>query len=403
MRATINILILLFIFSGCTTLKKLKLAKQGSIGKTNFLEEINFDYHNDLIFVKVSINNNKYNFLYDTGWDITAVSPKVVNDNSLKDTGLSHAYEDAANAKEDFRFLVLDKISIGDIPFKNIAAFTKDFSHFEKILGCIKFDGIIGNNLMRKAKWSIDYTEQIITVTDNLNQIPNLNKAIKIPIKVASYGGANIKVKLNKVDEKFKFDTGFSGAFKANHKLFKKLNQAARFYTTKEGFTGMQATGETKGISYISLIQNLNLPNLNLNDQIVQFDKDNSSLIGNKFFKNFVLSIDWDNKMLYLNPRGKIDGSILKTYKYLFAPNYTKNRIEFYNHYPGHKFGENIAIDSEILEVNGYDVTSLSKNELCEFWSSSKEIFFTDSVSLLILEDGIHKELELIKMKLLPK
>jgi len=112
---------------------------------------------------------------------------------------------------------------------------------------------------------------------------------------------------------------GWIGLTLISNRLFKKLNQPSLFYTTREGFIGMQATGETKGISYISLIQNLNLPNLNLSNQIVKFNKNKSSLVGNKFFENFVLSIDWDNKMLYLCPQNKVKESTLNTYKYLFA------------------------------------------------------------------------------------
>jgi len=40
------------------------------------------------------------------------------------------------------------------------------------------------------------------------------------------------------------------------------------------------------------------------------------------------------------------------------------------------------------LEINGYNVSNFSKNELCEFWNTSKEKLLTESVNLVISDNG---------------
>ncbi|QKX06679.1 hypothetical protein HN014_17740 [Aquimarina sp. TRL1] len=402
MKKTISFLFVLLFLSGCTALKKLKIITQGRVTNTNYLDEIPFDYYRNLIFIKVKINNRAYNFLLDTGWDLTAISPEILNDISLQNTGITNITEDAANKTEDFEYLLLDTISIGNVNFKEIAVYAKDFSHFQKTLGCIRLDGVIGNNLMRHAKWQIDYKKQIIKITDDISKIISDTSLINIPLKTGNYGGADIEITLNGIKKEFTFDTGFNSKLQSDHKTFKKLKLSDKHYTVKKGITGVQANGETTGTSYISLIKNVNLPNLALNDQLVVFEKNQSSLLGNGFLKNYLVTIDWSDKQLYLNPIKEIQSDTLRTYQYVFAPDYEKNKIVFYNEYTELESFLKFKKSIEILKINEMDVQNLSNTELCKLWKKVIKVL-KKNINLVVRDNGIEKNITLSLKQLLPK
>lgn len=378
------------------------MIKQGYVPATNYLEEVKFDYYNDFIFIKTKINDKEYNFLFDTGWDLTAISPEILKHNPIKNTGISNVSEDAAHVEESFEYLLLDEISIGNVNFKDIAVFQKDFAHFQKMLGCVEFDGIIGNNLIRKAKWEINYDKQIIKITNDISRLLGNESTIEIPLKTGNYGQADIVVQLNDHKEKFTFDTGFNGKFTSDYKLFKKINLSEKHYTIKTGFTGMQANGETDGISYVTLMNTFNLGNLNLKDQMVHFEKNQSSLIGNGFFENYVVIIDWDDKRLHLKQSQVIVPDSLVHYPYLFGPNYIENKLVFYNQYTEHQTTFELNKNIEILKINNINVSGHSTEDLCKLWKELRKEL-GDEIQMVILDNGIEKKISLRKRLILPK
>ena len=88
----IAILMTVLVLQSCSTLKVSKLLKKGSVENTEFLEEIPFSYVNNLIFIDVVINGNSYNFIFDTGAEVSVIGEHIKNEVNYKNV-TSYAVE----------------------------------------------------------------------------------------------------------------------------------------------------------------------------------------------------------------------------------------------------------------------------------------------------------------------
>ena len=93
-------------------------------------------------------------------------------------------------------------------------------------------------------------------------------------------------IELNNQKHQFLFDLGSNGEFTANHSFVKFL---------KEKDTLLQQEKQTFPVGKIKIGE------IELNDKSITLEKRASSLLGNAFFENYLLTIDWDKNILYLN------------------------------------------------------------------------------------------------------
>ena len=76
-KLTLLILATSFILS-CGPLKKLRTVIQGKVDKTNFIEEIPFEYYNGQIFIDVEISKKKYKFSLKISSSKAQKTPKTL-------------------------------------------------------------------------------------------------------------------------------------------------------------------------------------------------------------------------------------------------------------------------------------------------------------------------------------
>ena len=93
-------------------------------------------------------------------------------------------------------------------------------------------------------------------------------------------------IELNNQKHQFLFDLGSNGEFTANHSFAKFL---------KEKDTLLQQEKQTFPVGKIKIGE------IELNDKSITLEKRASPLLGNAFFENYLLTIDWDKNILYLN------------------------------------------------------------------------------------------------------
>ena len=168
----IAILMTILVLQSCSTLKVSKLLKKGSVENTEFLEEIPFNYVNDLIFIDVVIKGNSYNFIFDTGAEISVIGEHIKNEVNYKNV-TSYAVETSTMTSVNQEFVALEDLTVGSVLFERTGAAIMDISHFDAFFGCRTVDGILGNNLMRKAAWQVDYQNKKIILSDDISKIKN--------------------------------------------------------------------------------------------------------------------------------------------------------------------------------------------------------------------------------------
>jgi predicted aspartyl protease len=403
-KLTLLILATSFILS-CGPLKKLRTVTQGKVDKTNFIEEIPFEYNNGQIFIDVEISKKKYKFIFDTGNDLTILNKNLLNEVNYKSKKVGNTITDANQAKNYSEYIALENIKLGSINFLNTGATTMNLSHFKEIYGCIEFDGIIGANLMRKAKWQIDYGKKIIRFTNNIENLTFNKKSFVFDMNSGNYGSFKIALSLNGVTEKFTFDTGYSGKISANKSLLDKINTNNNLdYTIQNGLTSIVAFGKSSGKSYYTNIQKIKFGAKEFNNQIVRFSENSSNLIGNEFLKNYVATIDWDKEKTYLDPTTEIKSETLSVFELLIAPNFIDNSIQVYNSWEDHKLDNQIEVGAKISTINNIDVSKFSREELCDFWTNKRGVIFDKETIEIELDDkSVKRNIILTKKQLLPK
>ncbi|RLD53556.1 MAG: hypothetical protein DRJ05_16255 [Bacteroidetes bacterium] len=403
-----KIAILVFIvavFNSCSINKVATLAKQGSVTEKVFLKQIPFVYYNDLIFVEVVIDEIPYSFFIDTGAELNVIGKHVISNIDYKVITKANVTS-TSKTKQNLEFIELPKIAFSNIVFYNTGAIIADLSHFNKFFGCRQIDGIIGNNLMRKANWQIDYQNNIITITDNAINLKVSDKAHKIPMGSRKWGSIYLDGVIDGVKSKFTFDTGFTGNIKSDKKLFESLqaNDKDLDYVTETGEIGAGLHGKTIGSTYKTYAKSIDIEGVKINNQILSLEKNSSSLVGNGFFENFIITIDWGNDILFLDPVKDVKADTLKGYELILLPNYLTNKIEIRRQREGYHLGKDINLDGEIIKINDIDVSNFTSIELCEFWEGEKNMVDKDeTLELEILNDGEKRILILTEKQLLPK
>ncbi len=170
--------------------------------------------------------------------------------------------------------------------FEKTYGMLQDLSFIKRNYETIKISGIIGNNLMRKSKWQIDYLKKVIHITNKTDNFAGLQNAKKIELNNKDWGLGYVNIELNNQTHKFIFDLGSSGEFTANLSFVKFL---------KEKDTLIQQDKQTFRVGKIKIGE------IEINNKSITLEKYVSSLLGNAFFENYLLTIDWEKNILFLN------------------------------------------------------------------------------------------------------
>ena len=261
-----------------------QLSKKGYVKQKEYFVEIPFNYVNKHIYIEVVISGKKYNFVFDTGYEVTTIDSNIAKEiqyKIIKEVSLSGS----SFADQKVTLVELPNIAIASLDFEETYGLLQDLS-FTKKPATQKIDGIIGNNLMRKSKWQIDYVQKVIRISSKIENFKNLPTAKKIELNNKDWGLGYVAIELNNQKHQFLFDLGSNGEFTANHSFVKFL---------KEKDTLLQQEKQTFPVGKIKIGE------IELNDKSITLEKRAGSLLGNAFFENYLLTIDWDKNILYLN------------------------------------------------------------------------------------------------------
>ena len=401
---SIIVIIATIILVGCTPLKRLKTVTQGKVEFKNYYEEIPFEYYNGEIIIEVEISAKKYHFVFDTGADLTQIDDDLLNQITHKSNKVSNTITDANNTKKKSEYIAIESIKIGNINFSNTGAFVADLSHFDEMFGCLEFDGIIGSNFMRKSNWQIDYDQKVIRFTDEISKLSTNEVVFAFKTNSGKYGPIKVSLEINGQKEKFTFDTGYTGSFTSNLSFLKRLNSTEKLEITTYNYSNFSAYGKTIVKASSAYIPKLQMEDLKLHNKLIIFKENGSNLIGNAFFQNYLVTLDWKNERVYLVPKHEMEAEALKSFQVLFAPDYSDNSIRINSTWDDHPIKGEIEIGSKIITINTITVSNFNKQELCDYWNTNKKsIFNSDTIEIEIVHNGKNEKITLTKKQLLPK
>lgn len=261
-----------------------QISKNGFVNQKEYFVEIPFNYVNKHIFIEVVISEKKYIFLFDTGCEISAIDlniAKEINYNLIKEIGVSGS----SLTDQKVSLIELQNIAISNLNFEKTYGMLQDLSYIKETAETKKINGIIGNNLMRKAKWQIDYIKKVIRISDKTDKFDILPTSKIVKLNNENWGLGYVNIEINNKSHKFIFDLGSNGKFTANHSFVQYL---------KEKNTIIKEEKPT------FLLDKIKIGEIEINNSSITLEKNVSSLIGNAFFDNYLLTIDWEKNILLL-------------------------------------------------------------------------------------------------------
>ncbi len=366
---------------------------------THFLSEVPFNFDFGVPIIKVTIDGNEYDFLFDTGMP-TAVSKSISEKLKLKNSRIGSGKDVLGNAHQE-NFVVVNRTEVGGVGFDDVEALTLDFSSSIE-LGCLKLDGVIGNNIIKEAVWEIDYERKVIRLTDDIANFEMPENASEIKFKTNAkrgYFSPNIDVVVNNKKRKgVKFDTGSSGGVRLPLAYFSSVidsTKSVEYY----GKATVSVYGDGQNKRFVdSKVKTLEIGDLELQSYHVTFHE-NAPTVGNLLFKDFKLIINYEDSKMYLIEQKELENEKLENFGFQTRVIDQKAFVSIvYKNSEAEKLG--LQLGDEILSLNGIKLTDLISKDVC-FYLQNNPLKSNETVDIVYVREGKEYSLQLEKQILL--
>lgn len=364
MKKVIYLLCTVFLLSSCSS-RLHRILNKESIDDEKFVEVIPFNYQDGLPLIEVEINGKSYNFLFDTGAPMV-IDKRIVEEINFKKKKKYKVTDSNGRSQQEYVGTV-NNLKLGSRQFQDVGAFVMDLRKSE-VIACFQLDGIIGANLMAQCKWSIDYKAETMTFQDNTSPFSESGDISYISFK-NKYPQRTPLIDILVNDKKIEnitFDTGATGALSINSESIQEIqNQLEeKVYVDGISSSGAYGSGYEQRTTY-SITHNFAIDSILFGDLIIKIGDKKSQLLGNQFFENYIVHLDWSQNRIGLEVNTEEVNFSRKGYGFsikpvdgqLFVGALTKNSI-------ADKIG--LKLNDETIKVNGVDVSSMTESERCE-------------------------------------
>jgi len=390
LKKIITLLLIPPVLSGCHHL----IMRSGDIAFKKEVTKIPFEYRQGLPIIKVKINEESYDFLFDTGASNT-ISQELTKKINAKTKGFQGVIDSQRN-KSILKIIQLDTISIGGYHFLNTGAIVANLNKSIAV-NCLDIDGIIGSNLIQLANWEIDFKNQIIKISSSENQFKVSHNADTIKYKTDIYYKQYIDLKIGNIKIKnLTFDTGSNGYITCSGKDYKKLINNDLLSETNYGYgvssSGLFGKGKPDSVFYATT-NSLTFGNTQINHPILEFREKHSNMIGTDFLKKFTVILIPGEKEIILS---KVDDreELARTFGFGFFPYANSLKVDYIiNNSIAAKKG--LKLNDRIVEINGMDVHSIDTKCYCDI--QNKILSKKNSITITIHRKDNEIELELFK------
>ncbi|MEM6846418.1 MAG: hypothetical protein AAF632_29705 [Bacteroidota bacterium] len=263
---------------GCFNLTKLQQA--GYIQPEDFYYEFLFNTYKSLIIVPVKLDDHTpRNFLFDTGSDLVVIQRDTIVGKSLKVTG-------ASDRIVKFGREVIPSFQIGDVNFRNLQAINSNLEGLKDKVP--NFGGFIGQNVISKANWRIDYPNQTLTLS-SLDLADSTFQKIEVNRKE---GSPFVTITIDGEQYQAMIDLGASSALGVPNES-KLAQQILGKYDLREEEREAYTVGGIQMVKQqVGTIPLVTLDNYEMADVEVKISRTNRIRLGNCFFKDHILYID---------------------------------------------------------------------------------------------------------------
>jgi hypothetical protein len=384
--------IFLSLFSSCqiitTIIRTKKWLPKSTPATEKYLDTIPFSVDYGWIMMDATIAGKKGVYILDSG------APTLLDYYDINREGIRSEPKKDIEPKASLRWALLtpsyvnkiEDVQIGSTKFSEVGANTVTFALFDVVTDCEKIQGLIGANVMSDGVWSVRYeTNQVIFTND----ISKLNISKKYSFKMIPFGllkSPVIEIEINGVLYKALIDLGNSGkAAIINNKNHLELAVEPCNINKPTSLMGHPLAPkeiETVDVEFLKLKSNA------FKNQIDFFAAQKSGIetkkplegldiiLGYDFLKNFNITLDWPNEMVYFEP---IEEEFNKK-KELKWPNF---KIDFFNYdkkvyvmsvLPQYCDTTQISVGDTVVAINNIPIKDIVGDDYCAFVKGEKSL-----------------------------
>lgn len=371
--------------------EQLSIANSAKLVTKNFYDEIHFTDKLGYFTIQIKIDNNTYEYIFDTG-GYNTVTSKIME--SAKLPSLMEVEVGSSNKiKSKIKLSKIPLLQIGKAQFENVGVFNFDFSS-SPVINCYTNGGLIGKSVIGEAVWQIDYKKSVIRVSDNIANMPNLDNSEKIKIELDKTLNPFLKIMINGKQEKFMLDFGNGGLLSLTEKTASSLKSTN--VLTIEGEGEISANGVVRENTYVTLLENLTIGKSELKNKVAYYSKSNNyNVLGSELAKYFIITLNFKDKELILTPYADIVNSY-ETFG--FNINLDSNKIyvsKLFNNLNAQKSG--LELNDEIININNKELSDFS---ICDRYFNVNRILKTEKEIFLRVKRGEdRKEFRIAKEK----
>lgn len=374
-------------------MKAFKMLDQVELVSEKVNEIIPFYYSQTAhMLVDISINDSKekYPFILDSGAS-SYVFQNLLDKHELSDIGNGLAMGTGGS----FYFpdiYQIDKLKLGDIEFKNVAA-----ESIEKIpFSCVDdVYGILGKEAMQHLIWQIDFNKKQIQVVSAKNQLNFKENAETIYLEENEFGHqlyVETVLGNDPVTKRFTVDLGNSGyasisSDEIEHQTGRKIEMI--------GNAGAGLDGEDKSETFLQEINDFQIDNLVVPQFSISASGTPMNLLGLGFLENYRTTISWKDQELILEP---YEQQNFGRKGFTFSARYDTDADALlikaiYKNMAADKLG--IRPEAKIISLNGALMDT--EDKFCEF-----DFSVIDQLTLVYEQEGSQKNATLDKVDYFP-
>ena len=282
-------------FSLCVSGCALPAATEVSVHPEDFKIEVAYQRDLQGIFVDLYWGSQriKHTLLWDNHsptWANGTVIDKNASIAKLDSYSYKTTTADGASIKGDV--YLCDRIFFGGIELQDV--------QFYNISD--EIDGVLGDNIISKGVWKIDFSKETLTFASSSDSIEELRLMERLPAKFSS-GGILIDVSFrNNIVKNVQLDLGFNGGILLPPKTFRQVAKGnSKFYKDSLRFS---TPSHATIIEATHVFDTFKINRNQFSTLISSNEQARESLIGLGFFGQFrYVVIDYLNKAVYIQRR----------------------------------------------------------------------------------------------------
>jgi predicted aspartyl protease len=383
-------------FSACVSTGK--LFQESSRSQEAFKTVISFEEKSGLIIVPVEVAGRTRHFLLDTGAP-NIITPELAKESNaivIKDLDV----RDINNRVNKQELVRVDSMRIGGISFYNTTAIVADLKA-QTELACMGIDGLIGANLLKGTCLQIDYAKRSLALASSLDSLSVNPGTEKWPFTTTAQGTPKVTIRVNGLTfTSLTVDTGSSGWIDLSEAAYSKVKEAGPV-ESRTGFgvtsVGLYGQNDPHPI-YRTWVEDVRISETSapIAASIDFQGKGGRQTIGNAFWQQYILTIDWRSSQLFLEPDTSYQVPALTDFG--FRTYYGDGQLRIGIVWKDSEADrQGLKTGDRILFMNGMDCINFSDQQYCRYFLENPLENTWEKADLLIEQEGATRRVELEK------